>query len=53
MQIRQNQVWPWNSEEMSLEIKNRGTSGPKIGHVNVSDKEKYSLHLKKTIEYFK
>ena len=31
MQIRQN------PEETSPEIQNRGTSGPKIGHVNVSD----------------
>ena len=30
---------------MSLEIQNRGTSGPKIGHVNVSDKKT----LKKTL----
>ena len=28
------------AEEMSPEIQNRGTSGPKIGHVNVSDNKK-------------
>ena len=39
MQIRQNPLWLWNLEETSPEIQNRGTSGPKIGHVNVSDKK--------------
>ena len=29
----------WNTEETSPEIQKRGTSGPKIGHVNVSDKK--------------
>ena len=38
MQIRQNTLWLWNPEETSPEIQNRGTSGSKIGHVNVSDK---------------
>ena len=39
MRIRQNPLWLWNPEETSPEIQNRGTSGPKIGHVNVSDKK--------------
>ena len=39
MWIRQNPLWLWNPEETSPEIQNRGTSGPKIGHVNVSDKK--------------
>ena len=32
--IRQNPLWLWNSEEMSPEIQNMGTSGPKIGHAS-------------------
>ena len=39
MRIRQNPLWFWNAEETSTEIQNRGTSGPKIGHVDVSDKK--------------
>ena len=39
MQIRQNPLWIYNPEETSPEIQNRGTSGPKIGNVNVSNKE--------------
>ena len=39
MWIRQNPLWLWNPEEMSPEIQNRGTSSPKIGPVNVSDKK--------------
>ena len=39
MWIRQNPLWLWNPEETSLDIQNRGTSGLKIGHVNVSDKK--------------
>ena len=31
-------LWLWNPEEMSPEIQNRNTSGPKIGNVNVSTK---------------
>ena len=38
MRIRQNQFWLLSLEEMSPEIQNRDTSGLKIGHVNVSDK---------------
>ena len=38
MQIEQNL---WNPEGMSLEIQIRGTSGPKIEHVNVSDKKNF------------
>ena len=41
MQIRQNPLWLWNPEETSPEIQNRGTSGPKIGHVKVSDKKNF------------
>ena len=41
MRIRQDPLWPWNPEEMSPEIQNRGTSSPKIGHVNVSDKKTF------------
>ena len=40
MWIRQNLFWLWNTEETSPEIQNRGSNGPKIGHVNVSDKKK-------------
>ena len=47
MRIRQNPLWLWNPEEMSPEIQNRGTSGPKIGHVNVSDKK--TLKKKKVL----
>ena len=36
MQRRQNPLWLWNPEETSPEIQNRGVSGSKIGHVNVS-----------------
>ena len=39
VQIRQNPLWLWNQEETSPEIQKRGTSGPQIGHVNVSDKK--------------
>ena len=39
MRIRQNPLWLWNPEETSPEIQNRGTSGPKTGHVKVSDKK--------------
>ena len=39
MQISKTPLWLRNPEEMSLEIQNRGTNGPKIGHVNVSDKK--------------
>ena len=31
MWTRQNPLWLWNPEEMSPEIQNRDTSGPKIG----------------------
>ena len=41
--IRQNPIWLGNPEETSPEIQNRGTSGPKIGHVNVSHFRKYNL----------
>ena len=41
MQIRQNPLWLLNPEETSSEIQNRGTSGPKIGRVNVSDKKNF------------
>ena len=37
MWIRQNPLW--NPEETSSEIQNRGTSGPKIEHVNVSEND--------------
>ena len=33
MRIRQNPLWLWNPEETSPGIQNRGTNGPKIGHV--------------------
>ena len=36
MQIGQPTLW--NPKEKSPEIQNRGTSGPKIGHVNLSAK---------------
>ena len=47
MRIRQNPLWLWNPEETSPEIQNRGTSGPKIGHVNVSDKKTKKKKKKK------
>ena len=47
MRIRQNPLWLWNPEETSPEIQNRGTSGPKIGHVNVSDKKTLKKKKKK------
>ena len=47
MQIRQSPLWLWNPEETSPEIQNKGTSGPKIGHVNVSDKKKLFKKRKK------
>ena len=38
MRIKQTPLWLRNPEETSPEIQNRGTSRPKIGHVNVSAK---------------
>ena len=32
--IRQNPLWLWNPEETSPEVRNRGISGPKNGHVS-------------------
>ena len=49
MWIRQNPLWLWNPEETSPEIQNRGTSGPKIGHVNVSDKKNFKKKKFKSI----
>ena len=48
MRIRQNPLWLWNPEETSPEIQNRGTSGPKIGHV--SDKKALKKKKKKKKE---
>ena len=39
IQIKQNSLWLRNSEDTTPEIQNSGTTGPKIGHVNVSDKK--------------
>ena len=39
MRIRQTPLWLLNPEETSLEVQNNHTSGPKIGHVNVSDQK--------------
>ena len=36
--IRQNPPWFWNPKEMSPEIQNRGTIGPKIGNMYVPGK---------------
>ena len=36
-----NPLWLWNLEETSLEIQNRGTTGAKIEHVNVSNKKNF------------
>ena len=47
MRIRQNPLWLWNPEETSPEIQNRGTSGPKIGQVDVSNKKKTKKQNKK------
>ena len=37
MRIRQNPLWLRNPEETSLEIQNKGTSGPKNGHVSAKN----------------
>ena len=34
VRIRQNPLWLWNPEETSPEVRNRGISGPKNGHVS-------------------
>ena len=34
VRIRQNPSWLWNPEETSPEVRNRGISGPKNGHVS-------------------
>ena len=39
--IRQNPLWFWDTEEKSPKNQNRGTSAPKIGHVNVSAKKTF------------
>ena len=31
--MRKNPFWLWNPQEMSPEIQNRSTNGPKLGHV--------------------
>ena len=49
MRIRQNPLWLWTREETSLEIQNRGTNGPKIGHVSSKNikNNKSETYLKK------
>ena len=46
MQIRLKPLWLWNPDETSLEIQNRGTSCPRIGHVNVTVKKTFFLNKK-------
>ena len=44
VRIRQNPLWLWNPEETSQEVRNRGISGPKNGHVsNKNLKKKISV----------
>ena len=45
--IRQNPLWLWNPKDMSPEIQNRGTSGPKIGHMSDKKKKMNESSLKK------
>ena len=47
MRIRQNHSGFETQRETSPEIQNRGTSGPKIGHVNVSHKKNSKKKKKK------
>ena len=48
--IRQNPLWLWNPEETSPEIQNRGTNGPKKGHVPAKNFLKNSQYKIKTIQ---
>ena len=47
MQIKQNPLWLCNPEEMSPEIQNRGTHGPKIGHCECVRQKNFSKKRKK------
>ena len=50
MRIRINPLWPWKLEETSLDIQNKGTSGPKKGLVYVSDKATITKHIRFGVE---
>ena len=43
--IRQNPLWLWNPEETSPEVRNRGISGPKNGHVSNKNLKKNEKKL--------
>ena len=51
MWIRQNPLWLWKPEEISPEIQKRGTSGPKIRHVNVSGQKCLKLKIENNGEF--
>ena len=50
MWIRQNPLWLWNPKETPTEIQNWGISGPKIGHLNVSNKKTFKRRKKKSAD---